>query len=891
MRIHRISIRNFRGVVACEVELSKTGVTIIEGPNEVGKSSLAMAIDLLFDFPHDSRHRSVLAVRPVDRDAGSEVEVELTTGPYHVVYFKRWFRQPETRLSVLAPVAESVVGRTAHDRMEALLEETLDRNLYKALRFVQGDRVGQGFFGESTTLISALDQATATGGTDAQAESTLWQAIQTERDRYFTPTGRTSQQREVLASESAKADAEVAKTRAALAELEVAGEAYRTTKAELAKLSLDRVDASEELTQARTIRNELAALEASIETLKAQAGEAEQKETNADHAARSRADKVKAVEDIENEINSLGGQLEAEQPQLSTVEDEAQSARLELEKAEENRGTALASLGLAEGDCAFRRAEISDLLLSRRVGRVEEARRDETEARQFLESCKVTRQARTVVDKAVRQVTEARVARDVGSPSVVLEALAEIDLTIDEAPLHLRQGETHDVPASTDTKIAVEDRLVVRVQSAASTADLQTELAKVEQELDRVVQRYGLDPADPLSDLALVLEQRHDAENRIETAQRMKADALEDLSEEELAAKAQNARRVVQEYPSTRPAMPPLPESVEQAEFAVEVAKRALRETETIEAEKRALLNAAQGKINELQVAVKTKGELLRRQSEAHTKAIAELADARREKSDEDLVANLEQASLIAQSARNNRDQAMAELSGRDPGTAKLRLENAEKVIERLDQERQDLDARRIELETTLRVKGSADLQAAIDEAEAEAQRLRREHEELDRKAAAAWHLHEIFSRHRDAARLAYVAPYREQVEKLARLVFGVDVSIEVDPEDFSLVARNLGGVVVPFDWLSTGTREQLSVLARLACAILVNPEGATGDVGVPVVLDDALGNSDPDRLRDLAPAFSAAAKQAQVIVLTCTPERYARVGDAKVIRLSASQH
>ena len=49
MRIHRISIRNFRGVVACEVELSQTGVTIIEGPNEAGKSSLAMAIDLLFD--------------------------------------------------------------------------------------------------------------------------------------------------------------------------------------------------------------------------------------------------------------------------------------------------------------------------------------------------------------------------------------------------------------------------------------------------------------------------------------------------------------------------------------------------------------------------------------------------------------------------------------------------------------------------------------------------------------------------------------------------------------------------------------------------------------------------------------------------------------------------
>lgn len=115
-------------------------------------------------------------------------------------------------------------------------------------------------------------------------------------------------------------------------------------------------------------------------------------------------------------------------------------------------------------------------------------------------------------------------------------------------------------------------------------------------------------------------------------------------------------------------------------------------------------------------------------------------------------------------------------------------------------------------------------------------------------------------------------------------------MSIEIDPADFSLTARDLGGVVVPFDSLSTGTREQLSVLARLACAILVNPDGTEGDAGVPVILDDALGYSDRDRLRLLAPAFTAAAKQAQVIVMTSTPERYGHVGDAKVIRLPASQ-
>jgi uncharacterized protein YhaN len=889
MRIHRISIKNFRGVVASEVQLSPTGVTIIEGPNEVGKSSLAEAIDLLFDFPHDSKHRNVLAVRPVDRDVGPEVEVELTTGRYHVVYFKRWFRQPETRLSVRTPVAESLVGRMAHDRMDAILEETLDRSLYKALRFVQGDKVSQGFFGESTTLIGALDHATTISGTDAEAESTLWQAIQAERDRYFTRTGRTSQQRESLASQCERADAEVKATHAALEELEAAGEHYRDTKIDLERVTVDRTKAAEELTGARSTRNELAALEAKIETLKAQAGEAEQKETNAEQAARERANRVKALAEIENEIARLGGLLELEQPQLALVEDEAQSARLDVEKAEEYRETASDSLRLAEADCAFRRAEISDLLLSRRLARVEEARLDETTALQYVETCKVTRQTRAVVDKDIRRVTEARAAWEVGTPSVSLEALAGIDLTVDEAPMHLAEGESRDVHAGVDTTIRIEDRLVVHVRSAASTADLQTELGQSEQELNRVVERYGLNPSDPLGDLALVLEHRRDAENKIETARRMKADALEDLTEEELAAKARNARRVVQEYPDKRTAVGTLPDDVEGAELAAEAAKRALKQAETFVAEKRALLNTVQGKITQLEIAVTTKGELLRQQGEAHAKVVEELAQARAERSDIDLLTDVEQTSRSAHSARAARDGAVAELNSRDPGTAQLRLENAEKVIERLDKEHQQLETRRIELETTLRVKGSADVQAAIDEATAKAERLRQEHSQLERRAAAAWHLHEVFSRHRDAARLAYVAPYREQVEKLARLVFGPEVSIEVNPGDFSLVARDLGGVVVPFDSLSTGTKEQLSVLARLACAILVNPDGEIEDAGVPVILDDALGNSDPVRLRDLAPAFTAAAKQAQVVLLTCTPERYARVGDAKVIRLPAN--
>jgi uncharacterized protein YhaN len=228
-------------------------------------------------------------------------------------------------------------------------------------------------------------------------------------------------------------------------------------------------------------------------------------------------------------------------------------------------------------------------------------------------------------------------------------------------------------------------------------------------------------------------------------------------------------------------------------------------------------------------------------------------------------------------------------LQSRNPDTARLRLQNADDLTRRLGQEHGDLDEKRIRLKTLLEERGSMDLQAAMDMAVTEHDELRGRSDDIERRAAAALLLFETFARHREQARLSYIAPYRMEIERLAKLVFGASASVEVDPEDFSIVSRTADGRTIPFESLSTGAKEQLAVLARLACAILVSPEGGEDDAGVPVILDDALGNTDPQRLRALAPAFSAAAKRAQVVVLASSPDRFAMVGDANVIHIPPS--
>jgi predicted ATP-dependent endonuclease of OLD family len=73
MRLHRLTLRNFRGVVDRTVHLPAIGTTVVVGDNEVGKSSLVEAFGLLFDFPDDSKSTRIRDIQPAGQDVAPEV--------------------------------------------------------------------------------------------------------------------------------------------------------------------------------------------------------------------------------------------------------------------------------------------------------------------------------------------------------------------------------------------------------------------------------------------------------------------------------------------------------------------------------------------------------------------------------------------------------------------------------------------------------------------------------------------------------------------------------------------------------------------------------------------------------------------------------------------------
>lgn len=187
-----------------------------------------------------------------------------------------------------------------------------------------------------------------------------------------------------------------------------------------------------------------------------------------------------------------------------------------------------------------------------------------------------------------------------------------------------------------------------------------------------------------------------------------------------------------------------------------------------------------------------------------------------------------------------------------------------------------------LNLTAELGVIGGEGRQGQLDEAQADLDRACADHARLEERARSAALLRDTIIRHRDTTRRRYVQPYRTELERLGRTVFGDSFEVDIDTE-LTICSRTLDGRTVPFESLSGGAKEQLGILARLAGAALVSVEDS-----VPVVIDDALGFTDPDRLEKMGAVFNTVGDSGQVIVLTCTPGRYDGVTDAQVIQLGA---
>ncbi len=874
MKLHRLVLTNYRGITHREIEFPDHGVVVVCGANEIGKSSMIEALDLLLESKDRSTKKEVKQVKPTHADVGAEIIAEISTGPYRFVYRKRFHKRAETALTVLAPRREQLTGDEAHDRVRAILDETVDVALWQAQRVLQSTSTAAVDLSGCDALSRALDVAAGEAVQLSGAEPLLIDRIDAEYLRYFTPTGRPTGEWATANTRMRDADDEVARCAAAVAEVDDAVRTHTAVTAELERLSAERANAATRLSTARTAAEEVAALTQQLkqaEVVAAAAGATLEASVSAlTERRRLQADVTERTSTVA-ELQKAAAQAHEDELTAAEVQEAAEAA------AEEARAAVQTSQARVE---AARRAVDRQTdrdeaqRLTGRLTKIDAALAEVGCAERELAPIALTDALMREIDTAAAAVERAAGQAELASAHIEVVAASDIEFRVGGESVTLAAGGAWSANATMTTDIEVPGVLTARVVPGVPASDTQAKLDAAQQVLARALAAAKVDDVAA----ARILDQRR----RELVANRDRSTAtvnglIGDDDVDVLRARLSELR----EIGTANGDAPGLADSASaRAELTDATAEqqKAVAEAET----HRKVAEAAAKRLGEKATRAGVAQEKLTACLSELTVGRERLAQQRATATDDALLVKAEDDMEKARRATGLVADLGGELALCAPDTVAATLDEALRRVDALS-DRHDETADALRLVTAqLKVYGTEGRKCQLDAAETEREHAEAEYLRVHRRARAAQLLRAVMNRHRDATRLRYVDPFRSQVERLGRIVFGDTFEVEIDSQ-LRICSRTLSGRTVPYESLSGGAKEQLGIVARLAGAALVAKEDS-----VPVVIDDALGFSDPDRLVRMGAVFDAVGGDGQVIVLTCSPQRYESVGAAHHIELSA---
>jgi hypothetical protein len=874
MRLHRIRVEHVRGLSAAEIHFAANGVTIVEAPNESGKTSLFDALDLVLKEKHNTRKQMVKDLQPSGRDVGSVVEAELTVAGTHLTIRKCFNKDRSTELVVHAPSPRQLTGNEAHDELRRILEDGTDMALFEALRFRQGRSLDSVVLADSEHLARRLDASA--GGSGDIGDDALYERIVATFERYFTPTGQDGKQLKEADADVTEADQRVADLAATAAELETAGARATDLQRERVRLQDALATLVPQLEAHREQLQRVTGLRAAIDSAGSQLRAARSEHDAAVAAVAARDDHLASIDwtrerlaQRENIAETAEAAWKQQQARLGFLAD----ALVTAEAAEADARTALHG-ARAAADLGQRRTEL--VAARQRQQRIRAALADAATAEAFLAEHPLTEAQLAAIREASDdlRIVEARLGD--AAPTVHISAQRTAELLIDGKPLALEGGEAVDRQVPDQLVVALDGHIEVRVRAGASLADRHADREHARRMLERACEAAGI------ADRAEAEELERTRQTHLRTVAQRDAVIDRELgggTREQLADRIRLLESQVEQLeqrlvPHDRQPAPVSDDAGDDLP-GLEAAEDAARTAAVNARSEHQALTAEVARLRDIATQATAAASHDRDELAAAT---AKLEDARAAASDQDLHADVD----AARSERGRADARVlslrTELEALQPDEVELLAENAQQRHVRLTAELDQVREQAAEVRALIEVRGGQGVGEALQAAEAERDRHRETRRSLRARAAAAMALKEAFETAREAAYAAYREPLRQRIVRAGRLVFGEDLDVELD-ETLAVVSRTLGGITLAFDRLSAGAREQLAILTALAAADLA------GDDGVPLVLDDTLGYTDGARLERLG-AVLGRIRGPQVVVLTCVGARFDAIGGARTVRL-----
>jgi hypothetical protein len=702
------------------------------------------------------------------------------------------------------------------------------------------------------------------------AEPLLVDRIDAEYRQYFTATGRPTGDWGTAITGLRAAECSVAECEAAVAEVDDAVARHGELTDRLARATLDRGNAAKRLDAAR----------AAAETVKELTERLVHARELADAAEQQRAASVAALDDRRR----LRVDLDARAATIADLESSAEQAGAEETAAREVK--AAADAALVEAKAAVDACQVRVDTARRAVEQIAHREQAERLAAKLTKIDAADRELLGIdrdlagialVDGSMRGLETAAAAVELAaaraesaSARMELIAAADVELRIAGEVVALAAGQSWSASAAGSTDVELPGVLTVRVLPGEPAADAQAVLDAARAHLAAKLERAGAADVDA----ARMLDQRR--RDLLAFGDRVRATREALTGDDSVVGMRAHLAELREAQPTD------VPGDAEGARAELEAAtadhRRAVAGCDVC---REAATSAAAAAMDQT-----TRATVLREQLNTATTELTRvgelLAAQRQSASDDALSVRADAAADSAREVATGMQAVETELAGVAPVAVAEELDGAVRRHDALVRAHEEIGEQLRDTTAQLRAYGTQGRRGQLDAAQIELQHTVAEHARLGRRAGAVHVLRSVMLRHRDDARLRYVEPFRAEVQRLGRIVFGADFEVEIDAE-LRICSRTLAGRTVPYDSLSGGAKEQLGIVARLAGAALVAKED-----GVPVLIDDALGFTDADRLTKMGEVFDAVGGDGQVIVLTCSPERYAAVGDAQHIALTA---
>ena len=878
MHFRRIAVRNFRKLTSpLVIEELGEGVTVIAGDNEEGKSTLLDAIRTGLFERHNLSGRAVEAMQPFGSSVRPEIQIdfEIDGNTYSI---SKSFAQ---RASALLTTANGTFeGPAAEERLAELLTFRVpQRGVSKpddwgvlGLFWLEQGSVLEGLgFGETgrSTLRASLEEEVGDvlGGTRGRK---LLEAAKAKRDALLTATGKP---RGELSAAIEEVEAALVKVR----ELGTERLAYdqeidelAQVRRELARIETDRVleKAQGALTKAQQEAKAIEGLRQQDEAAAQSVALAQAQLDNVSGRWKRRQALIEAVAHRERAVKLAQAELAQLETETQDVAGRLEAARAVLVNATEKRSAAEARVALSRTRARIEALDKEIAEFQRRLAEVDKLAAQRTAAQELLADIKIDKRAFEGLQSLEGAIREARAT--LGAVATRVRFVPSGSQAVRKDDQEVPAGEAVEVTAA--TRFTLEGFGALDIEPGASElADRRARLKEAEGALDKAL------AAAVVKDLAQAktrLAERTEAETEINEAKRLiAAHAPEGIDALRAAHRERSGER----------------EQLDD-EFDLSFAENvADPETETSElmfakaAEDaaRATLDAAQNEQQEHTTKLAISRQAVEAADEALGTAKGDLETARTEISDPDLAARLQSARGVLDKAGRRKAETEKQLVTANPEEIDLRRQRAKATLQTVEAERRRLRDEAIGLESRLAALGKSGIGELLEvarglESQAIAGRARLQAD------AQAWDLlaATLSTSERDAKE-AFLEPVLKRVDPFLRLLLP-EARVTLDEETLEITGVTRDGREEPYEALSVGTREQLSILVRLAFAVYLREKGYPA----AVILDDALVYADDDRFERMQLALRKAAETVQILILTCRPRDWRQFG-APIRRLA----